>query len=1321
MLTDQRRLRSRLRGLLDGGRTDPEGVERAREALRASVSRRGARRASRPDIAYPDDLPVSQKRGEIARAILANQVVVVCGETGSGKTTQLPKICLELGGGIAGCIGHTQPRRIAARSVAARIAHELSTPLGGVVGYAIRFGDKTSEGTLVKVMTDGILLAETARDRLLERYDTLIIDEAHERSLNIDFLLGYVKQLLPRRPDLKVIVTSATIDPERFARHFAGPKGPAPIVRVSGRAYPVEVVYRAHHEDEDLHDDEPGSSPGAEIEDGMVAAVVRGVDECAARGEGGILVFLPGEREIREAARALARHHVPGAHGAGGPGRSGGGSASILPLYSRLSSEEQDRIFQSHAGRRIVLATNVAETSLTVPGIRYVVDTGLARISRYAPRTKVQRLEVEAISRASAAQRAGRCGRVGPGVCVRLYSEQDFTGREEFTDPEILRSNLASVILRMKALELGPIEEFPFVEAPDSRLVKDGYETLRELGAIDEGGALTPTGRALARLPVDPRIARMILEGDKEHCLAEVLVIAAALSSQDARVRPHDEQAAADAAHQAFRDEASDFLGMLKLWRFAEEQREKLSRSKFEKACRQNFLSFLRLREWADVHQQLRTLVAEMGMRERPGGVGVPRAGSTLADAIHRSVLAGLLSSVGKRSEAPPGSEAAQAGDYAGAHGTRFAIFPGSGVARAKPKWVVGAELVRTTRLFARHAASIQPEWIEGVGAHLLTRSHSDPYYDEETQRVMALERTTLFGLAVSEGRRVPFGPVDPRQAREIFIQHALVAGLLRTNAPFFTHNRRLEAQVEAMEDKARRRDLLVDLQSRFDFYDTRVGRDVHSAETLDRWREQAERTDPRVLHMTLDDLLLKDAGSITPEHYPETAVVAGSRLRIDYAMAPGEHDDGVTMSLPLEALNQVDEALAEWLVPGLLAAKIEAILRAIPKSARRAIGPPGEAASAIAGRLTFGEGDLRECVRREVARLAGAELDRALFEGPIPDCYRMNFRVVDERGAELAMGRDLRELRRRLGVKVEKAFGKIGGEAYHRDGITQWDFGDLPERVEVRRNGMAVVAYPALIDQGEGVGLRVVETAQRAAEQTRAGLRRLYALKAHREIRHRLRARAGIDRLAARYAMLAGPGGLTRELEDLVAERAFMGGRGAPRTREEFEGALEAGWPVLGRVVDEVAALAEQVLASYHAVRLALEEFKGAAYTGLVEDVRGQVDALVAPGFLTTTPAEWLTHLPRFLAAARARLAKASGGGLSRDEKLRAEVAPFWNACRARQRLHAEHAVADPELALFRWMVEEFRVSLFAQELRTSVPVSSKRLLEQWEKIGKP
>ena len=991
---DAASLKRRLRGVeraRRAGRKTHNALSSIAKDLDKAAQRLERRKRAVPAIDYPPDLPISQKREEIAELIRDNQVVVVCGETGSGKTTQLPKICLDLGRGVFGRIAHTQPRRIAARSLAARIAEELKTQVGNQVGYKVRFTDHTKDDSLVKVMTDGILLAETQGDRFLREYDTIIVDEAHERSLNIDFLLGYLKRLLPKRPDLKLIITSATIDPERFSEHFDS----APIINVSGRTYPVEIRYRPLHavDEDDQEQDQ---------EEGLLSAI----DELTSLAPSGdILAFFPGERDIREAAAAIEDAF--------------GDRYETLPLLARLSNEEQQRVFQKHTKRRIVLATNVAETSLTVPGIKYVIDTGLARISGYSARTRVQRLPIEPISQASAAQRSGRCGRVEAGVAIRLYAEEDFNNRPEFTTPEIKRTNLASVILQMKSLKLGDIDRFPFVEPPEHKYVRDGYETLRELGAIDDEDNLTDTGRTLARFPLDPRIGRMILAGQEHDCLDDILVIAAALSAQDPRDRPFDKRDEADLAHQKFADDESDFVTYLNIWRFFHEQEDALSRSKLRKACKQNFLSYMRLREWRDVYHQLRTIAREdIGRAEQRRKGAEPDA-----HALHLALLTGLLGSVGKLDERH---------EYTGPRGLRFHIFPGSQLFSAKPKWVVAEELVHTTRLYARCVARVKPQWIERAAGDLVKKNYTKPQWNPDHAQVEARERVTLFGLELFPARLVHYGPVNPPEAREIFIHRALVEGEYRADAPFLEHNGAVAARIERLEDKARRRDILADRAARHTFYDARIPANVYCGKTFEQWRETAERNDPRLLFMTEEDLLAGDASDITPERYPDALTASAVDLPLDYKLSPGDTDDGVTVTVPIEALNQLDPEHAEWLVPGLLKEKIVALIKAMPKSLRTNFIPAPTYADRAIPRLAPERGPLRDQLRDALHALTGVPIpDNAFDRAELPEHLKMRVRVIDAKGEPVAEGRDVSALRAKLGEQARAALSQLPEHDY--------------------------------------------------------------------------------------------------------------------------------------------------------------------------------------------------------------------------------------------------------------------------------------------------
>ncbi len=1273
MLCDRRHLRRDLRRLQEAAqrqRLSAPELERFESAVARSAQRVQARRQGLPVPTFPSKLPVVALRQDIADVIKRNQVVVLCGETGSGKTTQLPKICLSLGRGVSGLIGHTQPRRIAARSIAARIAEELGGEVGGPVGYKVRFGDRVSPDSYVKVMTDGMLLAETQGDRLLEQYDTIILDEAHERSLNIDFLLGYLRHILPRRPDLKLIVTSATIDPVRFARHFWD----APVIDVSGRAYPVQVRYRPLEKtEEDTRDRD------------LQQALLEAVDEISRIGPGDILVFLPGEREIRETAEALRKHHPP--------------RTQILPLYARLSTAEQERVFEPHVGRRIVLATNVAETSLTVPAIRFVVDPGYARISRYSHRTKVQRLLVEPVSRASADQRKGRCGRVTAGVCIRLYGEEDYALRPAYTDPEILRSNLAAVILQMKALGLGEPEAFPFLDMPDPRLVKDGYQTLRELGALEATGRLTDTGRRLARLPVDPRVGRMILSAEAEGCLAEVLVIAAALSIQDPRERPMDARPQADQAHARFRDERSDFLSFLKLWDDFAEQVRRLSNNKQRQYCREHFLSYVRMRDWSDVHKQLYGLVKDMGFQ-------LNRTPAEY-DAIHRALLPGLLGHVACRGE---GTE------YAAVRGARLAVFPGSALFKRGPKWIMAAEFVETTKLYARTAAAIQPEWVEQAAAHLVRRSYLEPHWEKSLAQAAAYERVTLYGLTLVARRKVHYGPIDPEAARSIFIRSALTQGEYRTRGPFFEHNRRLIEEIETMEAKSRRRNVLVDEEQVFRFYDRRIPRGIHSGALFERWRREAESGQPRLLFMTREDLMQHAAAEVTAEQFPDVIERGGIRFPLEYRFEPGDPADGVTACIPVAVLNQLDPAPFDWLVPGLLRDRVIALIRSLPKSLRRSFAPAPDFADACLQELAPGQAPLTEALAMALERMTGVNVPPdAWHPAVVPEHLKMNFRIVDLDGRDLALGRDLDVLRRGLGAEVQRSFRALPLGEFERSGITRWDFGDLPAELEVARHGLTVKAYPTLVDEGDAVALRLADSPFEASRQMRVGVRRLLLLHLPSQRRYLERNLPGIERMCIDYAALGTGAELKEDLVRAIVDRAFFADHPPPRSAEAFEQCSEKGRARLGGVADDTCAVVTDVLRLYRHVRGRLAT-DWRAYPEAAADVTRQLEHLVYPGFVTDTPDPWLQQLPRYLKAVDLRLDKLCVAP-ARDAQRLAELAPLWDAYLQRVQTHRLRGLVDTDLETYRWMLEELRVSFFAQELKTLLPVSLKRLQRQWER----
>jgi len=1226
-----------------------------------------ARRSHLPRPSFPADLPITGKRAEIGRAIRSHQVVIVCGETGSGKTTQLPKICLEIGRGVEGFIGHTQPRRIAARATAARIAQELGTELGRAVGFKIRFTERVSSSSYIKLMTDGILLAETQGDPDLRQYDTLIIDEAHERSLNIDFLLGYVQQLLPRRPELKLIVTSATLDADRFAQHFGG----APVIEVSGRLYPVEVRYRSRPED-------------AEDERDLNEAICDAVDECAREGPGDILVFLPGEREIREAAEALRKHHPP--------------QTETLPLYARLSTQEQERVFKPHAGRRIVLATNVAETSLTVPGIRYVVDSGFARVKRYSYRNKVEQLQVERVSQAAAKQRAGRCGRVAAGLCIRLCDEDDFNRSPAYTDPEILRSSLAAVILRMKSLGLGAAEDFPFIEPPMQKAIADGYALLAELGAVADDRTLTEVGRQLAKLPVDPRIGRMVLAAKEEGSLAEVLIIAAALSTQDPRERPLDRGQAADEAQKRFADEKSDFLSYLKLWKFFGEELHHESNRKLHRVCREHFLSFNRMREWRDIHSQLKELVGELGWKI---GDAVQDAGQYAR--VHRALLTGLLGNVGLKSEE---------GNYLGARGIKFWIHPGSSLGKKAPRWIVAGELTETTRLYARCVAGVEPEWVERIGVHLLKRSHSEPNWEKRRAEVVALERGTLYGLPVYVGRRVSYGPIDSTEARTIFIRRALVEGDWESRAPFFVHNRRLVHEIETLEHKSRRPDVLVDDELIFAFYDSVVPEGIWNGAAFDAWREQAERKNAKLLFLKREDLMRHEAAGITTELFPHALTLGGRTLAVEYLHDPGGPRDGLTLTVPIIALNQIGAARCEWLVPGLLKEKVHLLTKSLSQKLRHQLGPLPDLAAEFVTAVQPSEIPLTQAIARFARELRQVNLPLDAFRPEtLPAHLSMNFRVIDEHGRQLAMGRSLAQLRTELGQKAGEQFAAAASTGAALTGLSDWSFGDLEEIVEVRRGAQTLIGYPALVDRDSAVDLEVFDSPEKAQSVHRAGLRRLFILQLKEQAKYIERNLPGLQAMSLQFAAFGDIADLKGQLIAATFERACMG-EPLPRNAVEFARRREEARSRVGLIAQELARLVSSILAEHQALQKKLQAARG--FPEAVRDIEAQVARLLSKDFIITTPWERLQHFPRYLKAVGLRLEKLRADP-ARDSRALADVGPLeahWLREHYRQ---TRSGAVDAQLEQFRWLLEELRVQLFAQELKTPVPVSAKRLQKMW------
>ena len=1227
-----------------------------------------------PQLHYPD-LPVTDKRHDIADAIRKHQVVIVAGETGSGKTTQLPKICIEAGRGLQGMIGHTQPRRLAARTVAARIAEELHCELGSHVGYKVRFHDQVNESSYIKLMTDGILLAEIQNDRMLTQYDTIIIDEAHERSLNIDFILGYLKQLLPKRPDLKLIITSATIDPQRFSRHFSN----APVIEVSGRTYPVEVRYRPWQEEED-------SDP--------LQGLFNAVDELCVEGLGDILIFMNGEREIRDTADALRKRNLR--------------DTEILPLYSRLSNAEQNRIFSPHAGRRIVLATNVAETSLTVPGIRYVIDPGTARISRYSYKTKVQRLPIEPVSQASANQRKGRCGRVAAGICIRLYSELDFLGRPEFTDPEILRTNLASVILQMLALGLGDMSRFPFVEAPDSRHIKDGLRLLEELGAISgsiEGKQslrLTPLGRQLARVPLDPRLARMVLAAPQFGCLEEILIITSALSIQDPRERPMDKQQASDEKHRRFEDKDSDFQAFLNLWNYVQEQQDTLSQNQFRKQCQKEFLSYLRLREWQDIHYQVRQATRELSLTINQDAAP--------EQAIHSAILTGLLSHIGVKD--------GDKSEYIGARNARFMIFPGSGLFKKPPKWSMVAELTETSRLYGRTAARIQPEWIEPLAQHLIKKNYSDPRWSKKAGAVLASEKVTLYGITLVADREVQYGTIDPVVSRELFIRRALVEGDFETRHRFFAENRKLLAEVEALEAKSRRRDILVDDETLYLFYDAHIPADVVSARHFDSWWKVASKETPELLNFEREMLLQGDASHINEHDYPNQWTQGRLKFRLSYQFEPGEEADGVTVHIPLPLLNQVEPLGFDWLIPGMRHELLIALIKSLPKQWRKNFVPAPNYADALLASISPEQGPLLDAVERQLKRMSGLTVPRECWDwNAIPDHLKMTFRVIDDKRRKVAESKDLLLLKEQLREQVQQTLSQVADDDIEQEGLTLWSFGPLPQQYSQKRGGFEVKAYPALVDQKDSVAIQLFDSPAAQQSAMWAGQRRLVLLNVPSPIKYLQEKLPNKAKLGLYFT----PFGKVADLiDDCIAcgcDQLMQQHGGLSWDSDTFQQQKELIRGELNEAVVKIAAQVEQILTAAHGIR---KQFKGKMTLELAfshSDIQAQLERLIHKGFVTETGAARLPDLLRYMKGIERRMEKIPVDA-NRDRMYMLKV---QHAEQAYQQLLGKlpkgQAIPE-EVRNIRWMIEELRISYFAQVLGTPYAVSDKRVLQAIEAI---
>ncbi|HIF9233153.1 TPA: ATP-dependent RNA helicase HrpA [Photobacterium damselae] len=1272
MMRDQFRLHRRLQGAarIKNDQAKYAVFDEIAADIAKSMSVVELRRTQRPTVTYPELLPVSQKKDDIAEAIKHNQVVIVAGETGSGKTTQLPKICLELGRGVKGMIGHTQPRRLAARSVASRIAEELECEMGSYVGYKVRFNDQVSDRSQIKLMTDGILLAEIQHDRYLNQYDTIIIDEAHERSLNIDFILGYLRELLPKRPDLKVIITSATIDPERFSKHFNN----APIIEVSGRTYPVDVRYRPIVEDSDDTDRD------------QLEAIFDAVDELCDEGQGDILIFMNGEREIRDTADALEKRKLR--------------DTEIVPLFARLSAGEQNRVFQPHTGRRIVLSTNVAETSLTVPGIKYVIDPGTARISRYSYRTKVQRLPIEPISQASANQRKGRCGRVQEGICIRLYSEEDFLSRPEFTDPEILRTNLASVILQMTAIGLGDIQAFPFVEAPDNRNIQDGVRLLEELGAInanakDPRKRLTSVGRQLARLPIDPRLARMVLEAPKNNALREVMIIASALSIQDPRERPMEKQQASDEKHRRFYDKESDFMTFVNLWDYVQEQQKALSGNQFRKQCKKDYLNYLRIREWQDIHFQVRQVVRELELRINDTEAGY--------DAVHMSLLSGLLSHIGMKDQ--------EKNEYQGARNARFNIFPGSGIFKKQPKWVMVAELVETSRLWGRIAAKIQPEWVEPLAQHLLKRSYSEPHWEKKSAAVHAFEKVTLYGIPVVAKRKVNYGRIDPTISREIFIRSALVEGDWDTKHKFFQQNRKLLREVEELEHKSRRRDILIDDEQLFEFYDQRIDLSVVSGRHFDTWWKKASKENPELLNFEREMLFRNDASHVTDLDYPNFWHQGNLKLKLSYQFEPGEDNDGVTVHVPLAILNQVEPDGFDWQIPGLRHELVVALIKSLPKTLRRNFVPAPNYADAFLSRTKVMEAPLLDSMEKELKRITGVTILREDWNlDQIPDHLKITFRAVDHRNRKLRENKDLYELKDSLKEKVQQTLSQVADDDIEQEGLKTWSFGTLPERYQQKRGGFEVRAYPAIVDNNDSVGIKLFETEEEQHRAMQQGQRRLILLNIPSPIKYLH------DNLPnkSKLGLYFNPYGRVLDLiDDCIAcgiDKLIEQKGGIVWQPEAFEALKDYVRAELGDTVVEIAKQVEEILTTAFNINKRLKGRVDLTMAFALSDIKAQLEGLIFKGFATECGWKRLPDILRYMRAIERRLEK-----LPIDpNKDRVHILKVESMVNEYKELLNKIPKGQPipeNVKEIRWMIEELRVSYFAQQLGTPYPISDKRI----------
>jgi len=1233
--------------------------------VEASIKRLQARHTNKPVVTYPEDLPVSQKRDEIIQAIQQNQVIVICGETGSGKTTQLPKMCIEAGLGVSGMIGHTQPRRLAARSVANRIADELKTSIGDVIGYKVRFTDTLGETSLIKLMTDGILLSEIHHNPYLNQYDCIIVDEAHERSLNIDFLLGYLKRLIVKRRDLKVIITSATIDTDRFARHFDN----APVFEVSGRTYPVDVEYRSTQTEDNQAID-------------LQSAIGHCVDEISAKDRGDILVFLSGERDIRETADYLAKQNLQ--------------HTEILPLLARLSASEQNRIFTRSDKRRIILSTNVAETSLTVPGIKYVIDTGLARISRYSWRSKIQRLPVEKISQASANQRKGRCGRVSAGVCYRLYSEEDFLQRAEFTEPEIQRTNLAAVILLMEHMQLGHIEDFPFVEPPDSRLITDGYKLLHELGAINDKNKVTNTGKQLARFPIDPKLGRILIEASIEDCLSEALIIVSALSVQDPRERPLNKQQAANEAHKKFADESSDFISWLNIWTRYQSAKQELSGNKLRKWCKDHFISWMRMREWTDTHRQIKQMLNESKFRFNTTDADYAR--------IHRALLSGLLSQIGFKENGH---------EYQGCRQRKFHIFPGSALFKRTPKWVVASEIVETQKVYARNLAKIEPQWIAEKAKHLIKHSYNQAHWQKKSSQVSAIRKTTLFGLLINPGTNVNYGPINPAESREIFIRSALVQGDFNCKHDFFVHNQKLVNQIENLEAKSRRQDILVDENDVYDFYERLLPEGIYSGPLLNKW---VKSNDTSPLFLKEEDLMAQDATHVSADLFPDTLYINDIHFPLEYHFDPSHHCDGVTLVTPPVGLAALSTEICDWLVPGLLLEKMTELIRSLPKQLRKNFVPAPNFSEACYQAISPGNMSLVNAMSKHLKKMTGVDIPYdAWNEKNLADYLSFNFKVVSADGKTLKQSRFLPELQQEFSDFSEACSTKSPAHELEQDNVDSSILDHIPEHIEVNNNGIIIKAYPTLISNGKQVDLRIIHSRTEAKLQHWKGLRQLFLDALAQPIRHFKSALPGIHNLCMKYTSIGSCDQLKQQIIFRLVDMLFT--HQLPTTSAAFRNILDTERSQMDDSLKQLLKQLNEILEIYFRLKKQLKN-PPLHWLDAMADIQDQLNHLMHDNFILSTPQTNFNDLPRYLKAIEKRLEKIQANP-ERDRKSRLEISTLWSEYKKRAQLLSKHNRQSAQLEEYRWMLEEYRVSLFAQEIKTRMPVSEKRLKKAWNEIS--